>query len=201
MILVGADSGGHCDSSWGRACPLPGQAGKWTRCSSAEHRAKIIHPLLHAELKITNHVIRGGSWCGLTEWMLKARKVMPKFLITWAYHVQWLLLAHEIEPFSLLSAFPPQLGPQVAFFSVWKEDSYSHLSEEFIKTQNTWPFKQGEVSGWRFDLWWMCYRAPQRMWYVKHLLGHRALYYLQQDKRDSFIAKDLQYSKAHGKDS
>lgn len=122
---------------------LPGQAGKWTRCSSAEHRAKIIHPLLHAELKITNHVIRGGGWCGQTEWMLKARKVMPKFLMTWAYHVQWLLLAHEIEPFSLLSAFPPQLGPQVAFSLVWKEDSYCHLSRELIKRKNTRPFSRG----------------------------------------------------------
>lgn len=125
------------DSSQGRQANGPDAV-----LQSREQKSSILCSML-SMIFWKSQIITGGSWCGQTEWVLKARKVMPKFLITWAYHVQWLLLAHEIEPFSLLSAFPPQLGPQVAFSSVWKEESYFHLSKEFIKTQNMWPFKQG----------------------------------------------------------
>lgn len=153
-------------------------------------------PILCSVLSWKSQIFRGGSQGGQTELMLKAGKVMPKFLIAWAYHVQWPLLAHESEPFALLSASPPQLGPQVAFSSVWKEESCCHLSKELIKTQNTWPFKQGEASGWSFDLWWMCYRVPRRTWYITHLLGQTTVTFTAKQKGYSYIAIDLQYSKA-----
>lgn len=114
----------------------PGQAGEWTRCTSAEHSTEGVCPLLHAELEKTDNPNRGEDWWGQTRWRLRTRKVMPESLIAWTYHVQWLLLAHEIEPFSLLSFFAPQLGSQVVFSSVLKEESYCHLSKELIKTQH-----------------------------------------------------------------
>lgn len=156
MTPVGADSGVTVTATEGEAGACPSQGRQENGPDAALQSSEQKSSTLCSVLSWKSQIFRGGSWSEQTEWMLKARKVMPKFLIIWAYHVRWLLLAHEIEPFSLLSSSPPQPGPQVAFSSVWKEDSCCHLSKELIKTQNTWPSKQGEVSGWTFDLWWMC---------------------------------------------
>lgn len=197
MIPVGADLGGHCDSSWGWGRSLsPPRAGRqmdqmqFCRAQSKNHPSS-------APCWAENHkLLEGEADVDRKGWMLKAREVMPKLLITWAYHVQWLLLAHEIEPFSLLSAFPPQLGPQVAFSSVWKEESYCHLSKEFIKTQNMWPFKHCNwVKLWSLvdmllcplkDM--ICNTSAWTWW------DHCNIY--SRTKGYSYIAMDLQCSKA-----
>lgn len=199
MTPAGADSGVTVTAAEGETGASPSQGRQANGSDAVLQSTEQTSSILCSVLSWKSQIIRGGSWCGQTEWMLQAGKNMPKFLIAWAYRVQWLPLAHEIEPFALPSAFPPQLGPQVAFSSVWKEESCCHLSKELIKTQNTfeWSFKQGEASGWSFGLW-LCYRVPRRTWYETPLLGYSqtTVIFTAKQKGYSYIAIDLHYSKA-----
>lgn len=202
MIPAGVDSGGHSPEAALRWCSrlCSPRAGKRTRCNSAEHRAKAVCPLLHAEQKITDNFIRGGSWCGRTGRVLKARKIMPKGLIAWAYHIQRLLLAHEIEPFSPLSAFPPQLGPQAAFSSVSKEESYCHLSKELIKKIKHTAIQTGVIHPGEALSFCVCVTTSPEGHDMKHICfdiySQTMVTFIAKQYGYCFIVIDLQYSKA-----
>jgi len=74
-IPGGADSGVHSKNSpeaalmWCRSVSPPTAGRQMEQMQFCRAQSKNC-PQLNAELKITNNIIRGGSWCGQTSWML-----------------------------------------------------------------------------------------------------------------------------------